>query len=81
MAKLSGQIQATQQIVGRLQSESQLFGSLKIPQKIMEKDYLNLQNKPQINSVILEGNKQFEDLGMREVTGQEMIEMIENIWR
>ena len=81
MAKLSGQIQATQQIAGRLQSESQLFGSLKIPQKIMEKDYLNLQNKPQINSVILEGNKQFEDLGMREVTGQEMIEMIENIWR
>lgn len=81
MAKLSGQIQATQQISVRLQPESQLFGSLKIPQKIMEKDYLNLQNKPQINSVILEGNKQFEDLGMREVTGQEMIEMIENIWR
>mgnify|MGYP003376952409 CR=1 FL=1 len=62
--------------------ENSLSGAVQKKQYVsVETDYSNLENKPQINSVTLNGNKEFEDLGLREVTGREMVNMIEEIWR
>ena len=41
---------------------SQIVGNVQKKQyKDVETDYSNLQNKPRINSITLEGNKVFED--------------------
>lgn len=40
-------------------------------------DYEDLENKPQINSVTLTGNKQWEDLGATKISNEEILSLLE----
>lgn len=40
-------------------------------------NYDNLQNKPQINQVELDGNKELSELGLKEMTNSEIEKLLE----
>lgn len=42
------------------------------------RDYEKLINKPQIESVTLIGNKTFEDLGLEELSGDDLIRILQD---
>lgn len=44
-----------------------------------DNDYANLKNKPQINGIELINNKQFEDLGIEEITNTELNNLFKDI--
>ena len=41
------------------------------------KDYNHLSNKPKVNGVELVGDKSFPDLGMRRITGGEILDILD----
>lgn len=43
-------------------------------------DYEKLRNKPSIEEVELSGNKSFSDLGLTEMTNQELLEIAKQIF-
>ncbi len=43
---------------------------------VKENDYNELRNKPKIETVTLEGNKTFEDLGLSRLTNTELENML-----
>lgn len=45
-------------------------------QPVVTTDYEKLQNLPSVNSVILKGNKQFSDLGLKALTNSEIEDLL-----
>lgn len=43
-------------------------------------NYLDLKNKPQIENIELKGNKTLKDLGMNEISNQEILEITNKIF-
>jgi hypothetical protein len=63
-----------------LSGGAKISGSLSMPDaKTM--DYEALRNLPKINSVELKGNKQFEELGLQEVSNIEIDNLFRTIFR
>lgn len=61
---------------GRVASVGRMCGTLTIPKTLSgTDDYSSLRNKPTIENVELVGNKDFEDLGLRETTNQEILDL------
>ena len=53
-----------------------LKASLSVPKSLgFQNDYEKLKNLPQIEEIILIGNKSFSDLGLEEVTNQDILDM------
>ena len=73
--RISGQLQGTQRISGQIQGGSPtVSGSL--DKSTRAKDYNTLVNKPQIEGVILEGNKTFEDLTLVSLSNTEIEDLL-----
>lgn len=54
------------------------IADMSVDDKVIVKDldYENLTNKPQINSVILKGNKTFEDIGINPISNIELLNLL-----
>lgn len=69
---------------GSISRKSTLFGTLSIPNSIVVEggtmDYEKLSSKPKIEGVELIGDKSFEDLGMRDMTDEELQTLITNVF-
>lgn len=74
---LSGQLSA-ETLSGSLSTEAPISGTLKMADRVVEKDYENLKNKPSINGVELVSDKSFEDLGDHVLTNFEILELMKN---
>ena len=74
---LSGQI-STETLSGSLTTEAPLSGNLKMADRVIEKDYEKLKNKPSINGVELVADKSFEELGDHVLTNFEILELMKN---
>ena len=74
---LSGQISAAS-MSGSLSADNSMSGTLKMADRVVEKDYENLKNKPSINGVELVSDKSFEDLGDHVLTNFEILELMKN---
>lgn len=74
---LSGQFSA-ETLSGSLNTEAPISGTLKMADRVVEKDYENLKNKPSINGVELVSDKSFEDLGDHVLTNFEILELMKN---
>ena len=72
---LSGRI-SVETLSGSLAAEAPLSGTLKMADRVIEKDYEKLKNKPSINGVELIKNKSFEDLGCTPMKNSEILEII-----
>ena len=72
---LSGQMSA-ETLSGSLNADASMSGTLKMADRIIEKDYEKLVNKPKINGVELIQDKSFEDLGFSPITNSEILEII-----
>lgn len=59
-------------------SSKETFG-LKVQEytEVMVKDYNRLDNKPSIETVTLQGDKTFEELGMSKLTNQELRDLLD----
>ncbi len=57
-----------------------MTGTLKQADRVVEKDYEKLVNRPSINGVELIKDKTFEDLGMSELTALDVYKILENVW-
>lgn len=44
--------------------------------RIENKDYEELENKPKINSVELTGNRQLDEIGINKITNAEIIKLL-----
>ena len=74
---LSGQISA-ETLSGSMAAEAPLSGTLKMADRVIEKDYEKLKNKPSINGVELVSDKSFEELGDHVLTNFEILELMKN---
>ena len=63
---------------GSMSAEAPLSGNLKMADRVIEKDYEKLKNKPSINGVELVSDKSFEDLGDHVLTNFEILELMKN---
>lgn len=72
---LSGQLSA-ETLSGSLNTEAPISGTLKMADRVVEKDYENLKNKPSINGVELIKNKSLSDLGYSPMKNSEILEII-----
>lgn len=62
--ELQGTIQKVGTITGEIKQTEKLSGNVSVPQTVRVSDYDKLDNKPQINSVTLEGNKTGRQLSL-----------------
>ena len=74
---LSGQMSAGT-LSGSMNAEKPISGTLKMADRVIEKDYEKLVNKPSINGVELISDKSFEDLGDHVLTNFEILELMKN---
>lgn len=63
---------------GSLNADASMSGNLKMADRVIEKDYEKLVNKPSINGVELIRDKSFEDLGDHVLTNFEILELMKN---
>lgn len=61
---MSGSVRDGETIRGEVEEEGILIGELQAPKCVCTNDYEELDNKPKINGVELDGNKTTEDLGI-----------------
>lgn len=74
---LSGQMSA-ETLSGSLIADNSMSGTLKMADRVVEKDYEKLKNKPSINGVELIYDKSFEELGDHVLTNFEILELMKN---
>lgn len=72
---LSGQMSA-ETLSGSLSTEQSMSGTLKMADRVVEKDYEKFVNKPSINGVELIRDKSFEELGCIPMKNSEILEII-----
>lgn len=58
------------------QEEKQVNIGATYTEQLLANDYLTLKNKPKIENVELEGNKNFEDLGLSKLSNLEIENLI-----
>ena len=75
---LHGIISSEASLNGSISSNNQLNGKMTGSQTVIT-DYDKLTNKPQINSVTLEKNKSFNDLGAKSLTNMQIESLINSI--
>lgn len=71
---------AEDKLTGFLTPIASLNGEITVPEKIVEKDYEKLQNKPAINGVELSGSKTIEDLGEETLTNAEITQAVDKMF-
>lgn len=77
--KLTGSLSPKKNLSGSLSQTKSLEGSLSLPRSIEgTSDYEMLDNKPKIETVTLIGDKTFEDLGLSELTGTDLINILKD---
>ena len=74
---LSGQMSA-ETLSGSLNADASMSGTLKMADRVIEKDYEKFVNKPSINGVELIKDKSFEELGDHVLTNFEILELMKN---
>ena len=74
---LTGQMSA-ETLSGSLNADASMSGTLKMADRVIEKDYEKLVNKPSINGVELIKDKSFEELGDHVLTNFEILELMKN---
>ena len=72
VSQLGGTLTATQSLGGSLSSSGSLGARIGNVNFITDEDYEHLINKPSIEGVTLIGNKTFDELGMEELTNEEI---------
>lgn len=79
--KLDANLTPHRTLNGCLTPHRTLNGGLSKPTEIpkIEKDYQNLENKPQIESVELVGNKHLEEFGITECSSMDIINIFEEV--
>ena len=75
--ELTGQISAVS-MSAALSASAEMSGTLKQADRVVEKDYEKLINRPSINGVELIKDKSFEDLGDHVLTNFEILELMKN---
>lgn len=58
------------------QEEKQVNIGATYTEQLLANDYLTLKNKPKIENIELEGNKNFEDLGLSKLSNLEIENLI-----
>lgn len=75
--KLIGLIRNDKTLTGQITPRQVLKGNaIDLVKYVYEKDYNLLDNKPQIESVELVGNKTFEELGLDAISADDLIEIV-----
>ena len=75
--KLIGIIRNDKNLTGQISSKQVIkAGTIDLTKYIYEKDYNLLDNKPQIESVKLIGNRTFEELGLDAISADDLIEIV-----
>lgn len=72
---LSGGISSPQELSGSLRTIEPLRGT--ISNDLIHKSYNDLVDKPSINAVTLQGDKSFEELGLSDISNQEIDRIID----
>lgn len=72
---LSGQM-SVKTLSGSMNADASMSGNLKMADRVIEKDYEKLVNKPSINGVELIKDKSFEELGCTPMKNSEILEII-----
>ena len=75
--KISGDVRKQNEIHGEIKKQNQIQGDLSFPtERIVPGDYPPLRDKPMIEGNVLIGDKTYGELGLNEITPQEIDEII-----
>ncbi len=75
--QLNGVLDSLENIDGELSVPDGVSGEITVPKTINgTTDYEKLRNKPSIESVVLIGNKTFDDLGMSAIDADDLISIL-----
>lgn len=61
---------------GNLEKKNKISGTLNMAERVVEKDYEKLNNKPSINGVELIKDKSLPDIGIHPMTNSELLSII-----
>lgn len=75
MDNINGVLTSKQNLTGTVEGVSNIDGDVSIPINVGTSDYNKLKNIPSIENVELRGNKTFKELGLEEVTNQDILDM------
>ena len=69
---ISGSISGINNIRGEISQKKTISGGVAVPERVGANDYNKLSNKPQIEGNELIGNKTYPELGLGDITPQEI---------
>lgn len=75
MNNIDGVLTPKQNLTGTVEGVSNIDGDVSIPINAGTSDYNKLKNLPSVENIELRGNKTFEELGLEEVTNQDILDM------
>lgn len=75
MNNIDGVLTPKQNLTGTIEGVSNIDGNVSIPINAGTSDYNKLKNLPSVENIELRGNKTFEELGLEEVTNQDILDM------
>lgn len=75
MNNIDGVLTPKQNLIGTVEGVSNIDGDLSIPINMGTSDYNKLKNLPSVENIELRGNKTFSELGLEEVTNQDILDM------
>lgn len=75
MNNIDGVLTPKQNLTGTVEGVSNIDGNVSIPTNVGTSDYNKLKNLPSVENIELRGNKNFEELGLEEVTNQDILDM------
>lgn len=75
MNNIDGVLTPKQNLTGTVEGVSNIDGNVSIPINAGTSDYNKLKNLPSVENIELRGNKTFSELGLEEVTNQDILDM------
>lgn len=75
MNNIDGVLTPKQNLTGNIEGVSNIDGNVSIPTNVGTSDYNKLKNLPSVENIELRGNKTFAELGLEEVTNQDILDM------
>lgn len=78
--EVTGRLSKTGEVTGRLSTTVEITGSLSVPQsRVVAESYDNLQNKPSLNNITIEGDKVSADYKLQHEMDALSVQEIERI--
>lgn len=76
VVNINGVLSSIEELHGSLSSVSSISASISVPSTIGIRDYNSLKNKPSVESMVLEGDRTFPELGISNIDADDLLDIL-----